>query len=251
MSQIWPISITLSLLLLPIAIPLVAQRQQQRAKIYAAAALATSLLLLYPATAPGCGAYHFLPLVPVLADVRHRLRPGGISAQLAPVAILVVASFSTSQVLEEIGAERGSASVAAEALALARESPIQPVQVGYGDNRHSYQLSQLSRTVLALNSYPALIDAHVLMELREVGIDGSDRWIPYLSECLVQRWLLPKGERPFAVTSYFYDNKLLFGNRFRHAFLDHYKLVARTKSFDLWDCTTDHQSSAQRFEHDG
>lgn len=251
LSQIWPISIALSLLLLPIAIPLVAQRQQQRAKICAVAALATALLLLYPATAPGCGAYHFLPLVPVLADVRHRLRPEGISARLAPVAILVVASLSASQIVEEIGAERGSASVAAEALALARESPIQPVQVGYGDNRHSYQLSQLSRTVLALNSYPALIDAHVLMELREVGIDGSDRWIPYLSDCRVQRWLLPKGERPFAVVSYFYDNKLLFSNRFRHAFFEHYKLVASTKSFDLWDCTTDPQSSAQRFEHNG
>jgi hypothetical protein len=99
---------------------------------------------------------------------------------------------------------------------------------------------------LALNSYPALIDAHVLMELREVGIDGSDRWIPYLSECRIQRWLLPKGEQPFAVVSYFYDNKLLFSNRFRHAFFEHYNLVARTKSFDLWDCTTDHQSGAQR-----
>jgi hypothetical protein len=241
LSQIWPIWITLSLLLLPIAIPLVAQRQQQqRAKVYAAAGLGTAVLLLYPATAPGCGAYHFLPLVPVLADVRHRLRPEGISAQFAPVAILVVASLSASQLLQEIGAERGSASVAAEALGLARESSIQPVQVGYGDNRHSYQLSQLSRTVLALNSYPALIDAHVLMELREVGIDGSDRWIPYLSQCRIQRWLLPKGERPFAVVSYFYDNKLLFSNRFRHAFFEHYKLVVHTKSFDLWDCTTDH-----------
>jgi hypothetical protein len=167
------------------------------------------------------------------------------------VAILVVASLSASQIFQEIGAERGSASVAAEALALARESPIQPVQVGYGDNRHSYQLSQLSRTVLALNSYPALIDAHVLMELREVGIDGSDRWIPYLSECRVQRWLLPKGERPFAVVSYFYDKKLLFGNRFRHAFLEHYTPVARTKSFDLWDCASDHQSIARKFEHNG
>jgi len=84
LSQIWPISVILSLLLLPTAIPLVAQRQQQRTKVFAAATLATALLLLlYPATAPGCGAYHFLPLVPVLADLRHRLQPKVIGAQLA------------------------------------------------------------------------------------------------------------------------------------------------------------------------
>jgi Glycosyltransferase family 87 len=235
-SQIWPISISLSLLLLPVAIPLLTQRQQRRTTVYAAATLATALLLLYPATAPGCGAYHFLPLVPIIADLCYRLEAIAISAELTPAAILVVACLGASQILRELSINRGSNLVSTEALALARHSTVQPVQVGYGDNRQSYQLSQLSRTVLALNSYPALIDAHVLMELHEIGIDGSARWIHYLTECRIRRWMLPKGERPFAIDSYFYDNEPLFSQRFRQAFFDHYKLVEQTKHFAIWDC---------------
>lgn len=242
-SQLWPISITLSLLLFPLALPLVTQRQQRRTKIYAAATLLTALLLLYPATAPGCGAYHFLPLVPVLADVRYRLRPNGIGAELTPVAIIVVAYLGAGQILRELAAGRGSDLVSSEALTLARQSKIQPVQVGYGDNQRSYLLSQLSRTVLALNLYPAVIDAHVLMELREAGVDGSARWVNDLAECRIRRWLLPQGERPFAVNSYYYDNKPLFDPRFRQAFFKNYQLVKRTKLFDLWDCNPGQQSN--------
>ena len=224
-------------LVVVLALPLATQRQHRRTKIYAAAALLTALLLLYPATASGCGAYHFLPLAPVLADVRYRLRPNGVSAELTPVAIIVVACLGAGQTLRELAADRGSDPVGAEALTLARHSTVQPVQIGYGDNLHSYLLSQLSRTVLSLNSYPAVIDAHILMELREAGIDGSARWVRDLAECRIRRWLLPRGEQPFAVNSFYYDNKPLFDERFRHTFVEHYKLTKRAKFFDLWDCS--------------
>ena len=236
-SQLWPISMTLALLLLPLALPLATQRQHRRTKIYATAALLTALLLLYPATASGCGAYHFLPLAPVLADVRYRLRPNGVSAELTPVAIIVVACLGAGQTLRELAADRGSDLVSAEALALARHSTVQPVQIGYGDNLHSYLLSQLSRTVLSLNSYPAVIDAHILMELREAGIDGSARWVRDLAECRIRRWLLPRGEPPFAVNSFYYDNKPLFDPVFRRTFTEHYKITKHAKFFDLWDCS--------------
>jgi hypothetical protein len=127
-------------------------------------------------------------------------------------------------------------SVGAEALALARESGLATVQVAYGDNRQSYEESQLARTILALHSYRAFVDAQILMELRQVGIDGSTRWIPYLTGCRVGRWLLPKGETPFATTSYFYDGARLFSEEFRRAFFDNYRLVKSTVHFDVWEC---------------
>ena len=246
LSQIWPIAITLSLILSSVAIPLVTQRQRRRTEIYATATLMTALLLLYPATAPGCGAYHFLPLVPVFADLRFRLRPNGLNAQLAPMAILVVACLGAGQVLRGLVTDRGMGMAGSQALTLARDSTVQPVQIGYGDNLPSYLVSQLSRTVLALNSYPAVIDAHVLMELGQVGIDGSARWIRDLDECRIRRWLLPAGERPFALGSYYYDDRPLFSEPFRHAFFDHYKLVEHTKFFDLWDCRLGVQSTVIR-----
>jgi hypothetical protein len=145
--------ITLALLLLPMAMPLATQRQPRRATVYASATLATVALLIYPATFPGAGAYHFLPLVPVLADLRHRLSPKGMDVELTTSIILFLAWLPVQYTLQTLAAARGSDLVGAEALVTARKSPVQLVQVGYGDNRQSYELSQLSKTVLSLNSY--------------------------------------------------------------------------------------------------
>ena len=136
-------------------------------KVYAAATAVTAALLVYPASFPGAGAYHLLPLVPVLADLRYRLRPQSLDAALSPFLILFVGLLNTGQTSKLLIKKRADWSVAEEALALARESFPRTVQVGYGDNRRSYEQSQLSKTVLALNSYPAFIDAQILMELRQ------------------------------------------------------------------------------------
>jgi hypothetical protein len=235
-SQLPCILITVLLLLLPLAIPLATRHQPRRTTVYAGATIATAALLFYPATFPGAGAYHFLPLVPVLADVRHRLRPQGLDAVMTPFVILLVGSLAAAETSQMLAAKRGAETVGAEALALARESGLATVQVAYGDNRQSYEESQLARTVLALHSYTAFVDAQILMELRQVGIDGSTRWIPYLTGCRVGRWLLPKGETPFATTSYFYDGVRLFSEEFRRAFFDNYRLVKSAVHFDVWEC---------------
>jgi hypothetical protein len=228
--------ISLALLLLPMAAPLATRRQPRRETVYASATLATVVLLMYPATFPGAGAYHFLPLVPVLADLRHRLWPKGMDVELTTFIILFVAWLPVQYTLQTLAATRGSDLVGAEALAAARKSSVQPVQVGYGDNRQSYEHSELSKTVLSLNSYPALLDAQVVMELQQIGVDGSARWIPYLRDCRIQRWLLPRGEKPFAIASYFYDDRAVFSEEFRRAFSDNYKVVESAEYFDVWEC---------------
>jgi hypothetical protein len=246
-SQLPAILITFLLLLLPVVIPLTGRRQTRRAVVYAAVTVATAGLLFYPATFPGAGAYHFLPLVPVLADVRQRLRPQGMDAALTPFVILLAALPASSQTSQMLAAKRDAAVASAEALRLARESLVQPVQVGYGDNRRSYELSQLSKTILALNSYPVLVDAQILMELHQIGIDGSTRWIPDLTKCRIGAWLLPKGETPFSVTSYFYDGSPLFSALFRQAFFDNYRPVKSTENFEVWECAASHSAGAGRW----
>lgn len=222
--------------LIPVALPLVQAPALRRDRVYGLAALASLSLLLYPATFPGAGAYHFLPLLPILADARRRLATMRISSVMAVVPLLIVAiqlAQSYSGLLDE---RRDGGSVAREALRLARESPVQPVQVGYGESRRSYEISQLSRANLTFHGYPSRVDAQVLMELRQIGIDGSARWLPLLTECRIARWLLPRNEAPFAVTSYFYDQQSLFSDEFRAAFTAHYRLTATSGDFDIWDC---------------
>src|SRR6185437_13220032 len=163
------------LLGLPMAYPLVTQKRGEPDRVYALAALAALGLLFYPAAFPGAGPYHFLPLVPVLADALSRLKPPA-------------------------------------------------------------WIADLGRAELTLHGYPAQIDAQILMELGPIGIDGSRRWVDSLARCGTERWLLPKGETPFALTNFLYGLGPIFDADFRREFLAHYRLTASDQSFDVWDC---------------
>ena len=229
-------------LVLPIGLPLALERQPRAAKVFATAALGALMLLLYPATFPGAGAYHFLPLVPVLAEARFRLRPRGLVAEAALLPLLLLGFIGTQQTLQEMSARRDWDRTAGEALDLARQGPTRKVEIGYGDSRRGYEVSQLAKAELAFHSYPALFDAQILMELQQIGIDGSARWVPYLDDCRIERWLLPRGETPFETRSYFYDDgtRPLFGAGFRDAFFAHYRRVAVAGDFEVWDCEPAH-----------
>lgn len=241
-SPSWSVYVTAVVLLLvtPVALALASGGRHHATpdRVFAWTSLATAVLLVYPASFPAAGPYHFLPIVPVLAEAFRRLRPRSLMAELAPFSMLVLGLHFGAITATGVDFAASGNPAAEEALALARGSAGQPIHVGYGDTRRSYEISQLSKTMLALHGYPALIDAQSLMELRYSGFDGAVRWIPYLAECRIRVWLLPKGETPFAVSSY-YDDGPLFGEAFRSAFLEHYELVGSTGNFDLWSCARD------------
>jgi hypothetical protein len=226
-------------LMLPLALPLVGGYIPRSQRFYPAVTLTTLIVLVYPATFPGAGAYHFLPLVPVVAEACYRLRTNGTSFAIATFPLLCVAALMTQYNLGMMAVRQGWSALADEAVALAEQDGTQSAQIGYGNSSRSYEISQLARTKLALNGFPVLIDAQTLMELREIGIDGSRRWLPYLAKCHVRRWLLPAGEQPFAIRNYYYDNGPVFGDEFRKAFLTHYRVVATTTNFSIWECRDD------------
>jgi hypothetical protein len=240
-SQVWSIALGPLLVAALLALPLILawpagpDRRPRQDRAFAAATAATLAVLLYPASFTGAGAYHLLPFLPVLTEAFRRLQPETLRARLAPLAILLFALPQAVATVQAMGQHEGEAALAQEALALARQSPTPAFHMGYGDNQRSYMVSQLGKAVLALNGFPALIDAQVLMELDYVGVDGSRRWVPYLRDCRIERWLVPKGERPFALAGY-YDDHPLFDEGFRRAFADNYRLVDSSKNFDIWQC---------------
>jgi hypothetical protein len=77
------------------------------------------------------------------------------------------------------------------------------------------------------------------MELRTTHVDGSRRWIPDLTACRIGRWLLPRGEEPFSIRSYFYDDGKLFDASFRAAFAANYRPVTASAHFTVWECSHD------------
>ena len=242
-SHVWSIAVGPILVAGLLALPLIVawrgapDRAPRQDRAFAAAAAATLAVLLYPASFTGAGAYHLLPFLPVLTEAFRRLQPESGAARLAPLAILLFALPQTAVTMHDMRERQGDAPLAEEALALAQQSGGATVHMGYGDNQRSYLVSQLGKAVLALHGFPALIDAQVLGELDYVGVDGSRRWIPYLRDCRIARWLVPKGERPFALAGY-YDDHPLFDEDFRRAFTDNYRLVHSSKNFDIWQCQT-------------
>jgi hypothetical protein len=178
-----------------------------------------------------------LPLLPLLVEARHRLKPEGIGAEFAVFPLLFFAAMATSVAFTKLHDRQSWPAYADEALQLARQAPPgTSVDIGYGDNQRSYEIAQLAKAELSFNGYPRQIDAQILMELNKTGIDGSRRWVPYLTQCQVERWIMPRGEEPFAVRSYFYDKVLLFDDAFRQAFLANYRLVAESDHFTVWEC---------------
>jgi hypothetical protein len=225
-------------LALPVFYSLVAQRHPVSDRIYALATLATLVFLLYPATFPGAGPYHFLPLVPVLAEALTRLKSRPLGAGIATLPMIffgLLAAQSTRQTMAE---RSGWDAIVADALMLARQVPTRAVQIGYGETRQSYYVAELNRAVLTLNGYPAVIDAQILMELGPIGIDGSKRWVASLARCDVQRWLLPRGQKPFALKNFLYGLGPIFDPDFRRVFLDHYRVTASDRYFDVWGCAS-------------
>lgn len=225
-------------LALPVLLPLCRRHIPGAERSYGIAALAALVLIAYPASNPGAGPYHFLPLIPVLAEARMRLRPAGIGGEFAVFPLLFFAAATTSVAFGQLAERRSWPALADEALALAREAPPGTVDIGYGDNKRSYEIAQLAKAELSLNGYPRWIDGQILMELQKTGVDGSRRWIPYMTGCQVERWLLPRGEKPFAVTSYFYhDDRKLFDADFRAAFVANYHEAASSAHFAVWECS--------------
>jgi hypothetical protein len=221
---------------LPVLLPLCCRALPREARGCGIAALVTLALVAIPASHPGAGPYHFLPLLPVLAEARKRLAPSGIGAEFAVFPLLLFATATTHVALTQLDERKDWHAHAAEALSLARDDHPGMVDIGYGDNKRSYEIAQLAKTELSLHRYPRQIDGQILMELRKTGVDGSRRWIPYLTECRVKRWLLPRGEEPFVVNSYFYDNVPVFGGAFRAAFAAHYRPVRDSDHFTVWEC---------------
>jgi hypothetical protein len=88
---------------------------------------------------------------------------------------------------------------------------------------------------------PLTVDEAALddMELSKLAMPQST--IAYVQSCQTQIWLIPKGERPFLLPS-FYDDlgspmiRDIFGNAFREVFFARYQKRETSTYFDLWSC---------------
>lgn len=112
--------------------------------------------------------------------------------------------------------------------------PNRTIGMGYG--AVSYQLSTY-RPQLVFAGNPYLLDSASLMEMQASGLDNTpEKTINALEICQTQIWLIPKGDPPFQVYSYYPPLQKLFSDEFRKTFAENYDRRETTEFYDAWVC---------------
>jgi 4-amino-4-deoxy-L-arabinose transferase-like glycosyltransferase len=216
--------------------------------LYAALVVST-VAVFYPATMPGAGGHHLLPLAPMsvillvifsrgMADAKPAMR---MAYFLIPLAILVL-SVPNQKRLYRNFAKNDRPDVVNEIKAVMAAHRGETVEMGYGQSLETYRLS-FFRPLLAFAGNPITVDAMTLMELRKSRVPIPPSMADPLRACKTSHWLIPKGEKPFHLKNYYAafgtdagSRALLFDDGFREAFLDTYRLSESREFFDVWSC---------------
>ena len=226
----------------PLAVLMAKGGRPAREDLAAFAVLALCLvLLLYPATKPGAGSHHLLPLAPVSLHLFLRFaassalsaRQGTAMAALLAMAISVIAVPRQRQMYRQFyGIEVRTAGD--EVRRLIADPAMGSLAMGYGESLETYPVTFYWPLPIFAGHPPAL-EAMTIMELRNLGLGVPDRIVGDLLACRPQAWLVPRGERPFAMPSY-HPGKPLFGDDVRTAFHQAYNKTQSFEYFDLWTC---------------
>ena len=205
--------------------------------------LALSLaLLLYPASRPGAGAYQLMPLFPVAVDSLLRLglaarsRAPLVGAWFAAFALgLVVISVPVQKRLHRQFAAIETRAAAADVRAvIAGLGKGETVEMGFGATLERYH-DTFARPSLIFAGHPFSFEAMTVMELKGVGQRVPARFAAHVAACETDTWLIPKGEAPFAMPSYWGDGPV-FDDAIRQGFLEAYGRDRASRLFDVWTC---------------
>jgi len=198
------------------------------------------IVVFYPASIPGSGSYHLLPLFPIAVDVSLRLAhnyralPRLTTGVLVILAVVLLAlSVPVQRRLHRNLDRLAQENVTAEIDDVVRRHKGETIQMGYGGSFEGYRKT-FYKPVLVFRGNPATVDSQVIMELHVAGVDVIGKLVQEIASCRTHNWLIPKGETPFSMQSYYGG-----GDLFRaatDAFQRAYHRTERLRHFDLWSC---------------
>lgn len=208
------------------------------------------------AAKPGAGAHHLLPYLPVIiylccleigaiAEIfvnpknepnRSQLLKNSIFGAAFLLFLFLLFCNAVWQVV--FLWSNYSDSIAPEIVADIQQTiqsyPQQTIAMGYGGNQ-TYLLTNY-RPIPVFAGNPYLIDSAALMDMQKAGLEIPASTIEALRACRIEIWLIPRGDIPFTLLSYYPPNPPLFSNEFQAAFRESYELKDRSQYYDLWFC---------------
>ncbi len=212
--------------------------------VYFMSLLLVSFALMYSASMPGAGQNHFIPIAPIVADLYVRIAKEILKQNkklrhlclclIMPLFILIISWPSQKRLFRQVNYLHNS-SIPMELEKLSTQYKNKIIMMGYGDNFESYKLSYFE-PMLIFAGHPKKISALSLMELNASGFNPPNNLDNLVGRCNAHVWLIPKGENPFGITSYYAGNIMVFSDNFRRNFVSNYNKSGSTVSFDIWTC---------------
>lgn len=209
-------------------------------KVYFGLFLACLIATLFPATKVGAGTYYFYPFLAISVDqiLRHAVRVrkhkkkvwgllGVFTAILLVISIPVQKRFFRALHWQEVAA------VQSEIRAIMAAYPDRTIEMGIGQDVRTYPRT-FYRTLLVMAGHPYTIDAAPAMEMNMWKIPLSGDLLAMMRGCNTDIWLIPKDEKPFAMTGYYGAPTL--DRAFVSAFLASYTKLNSFGYFDVWAC---------------
>ncbi len=216
--------------------------EQRRRLFYFAALLGAVAAGLYPSSVAGAFWYHLLPFAPITVDLLLRAthesaRPGraAIAATLFALTIAIVSVTPQKRLLRNYANLAWAPAAAAEIRQHLSRHPGRTMEIGYGhDVAETYKRTFL-KPLLAFAGNPVTIDGFSDTEAHHVGLPVPPGKLAQIRDCATELWLIPAGERPFAMNGY-YGGKA-FWPEYTATFNERYGKREEHRFFDVWGCT--------------
>ena len=172
--------------------------------------------------------------IPIHSKHSNIISPISLSAAIAFTLSICLAVYSTEvKFIDRMITAPGQRAIA-DLDRFITSNPNRTIGMGYG--AVSYQLSTY-RPQLVFAGNPYLLDSASLMEMQASGLDNTpESTLNALRTCQTEIWLIPKGNPPFQVYSYYPPLQKLFSDDFRKTFTDHYDRQSQTEFYDAWIC---------------
>lgn len=224
-----------------------------RGKWPVAALILAGMAMAIPASKIGSGAFHYMPFLPaailIAADLLRDAT--GAPTRYSRGVFLVYACLASWVVCSSLAAGFRLRAIKwrleSSSLANAVAAEMRSVLDRYGDTHvvlmgqaggpgagGQYRLTFLS-PLLVFNGMPIGLEASTLMERKTAGMPTPPvHSIGQTPEGKPVLWMIPKGDEPFAMTTWYppFDN--LYDERFRQDFLSQYEVSSETPHFDLY-----------------
>ncbi len=218
------------------------QRLVKADGLYFAALFGAVCLALYPSSVPGGFWYHLIPFAPLTVDLLLRLwraldgatRAQAVSRVLFALLFLILSVTPQKRLLRTFESFSWGAAAAAEAADIVRRFPGRTMEMGYGDDVQVTYKRTFVKPLLAFAGNPVTIDGFSDMEAHYAGLPLPPGKHARIRDCKTELWLIPKGERPFAMNGY-YGGKA-FWPEYTATFRARYEKRATYRFFDLWGC---------------